>query len=156
MSDFRFPSRVQKLRERLTKDDLDAIFISNGENRRYVSGFVSSAGYLLVTQNDAVVCTDFRYTEQAAQQAPGWRIDRIGGKSDWLANLVKEFEIKSLGFEADDMTVGTLERFKKALDENDATPELKPTSGIGVDLRAYKDAGELELLQRAIDIGDVQ
>jgi Xaa-Pro aminopeptidase len=52
------------------------------------------------------------------------------------------------------MTVGTLERFKKALDENDATPELKPTSGIGVDLRAYKDAGELELLQRAIDIGD--
>ena len=154
MSDFRFPSRVQKLRERLAKDELDAIFISNGENRRYVSGFVSTAGYLLVTQNEAVICTDFRYTEQAAQQAPGWRVDRIGGKSDWLANLVNEFEIKTLGFEADDMTVGTLERFKKALKENDATPELKPTSGIGVDLRAYKDAGELELLQRAIDIGD--
>jgi Xaa-Pro aminopeptidase len=154
LSDFRFPSRVQKLRERLTKDDIDAIFISNGENRRYVSGFVSSAGYLLVTQNDAIVCTDFRYTEQAAQQAPGWRIDRIGVKPDWLANLVNEFEIKTLGFEADDMTVGTLERFKKSLDENDATPELKPTSGIGVDLRAYKDTGELEILQRAIDIGD--
>ena len=154
MSDFRFPSRVQKLRERLAKDELDAIFISNGENRRYVSGFVSSAGYLLVTQNDAVICTDFRYTEQAAQHAPGWRIDRIGGKSDWLANLVKEFEINTLGFESDDMTVGTLERFQKALKENDADPDLKPTSGIGVDLRAYKDAGELELLQRAINIGD--
>ena len=154
MSDFRFPSRVQKLRERLAKDELDAIFISNGENRRYVSGFVSSAGYLLVTQNDAVICTDFRYTEQAAQHAPGWRIDRIGGKSDWLTNLVKEFEINTLGFESDDMTVGTLERFQKALKENDAAPDLKPTSGIGVDLRAYKDAGELELLQRAINIGD--
>tara|TARA_A100001037_G_scaffold94498_2_gene86001 strand:+ start:389 stop:1474 length:1086 start_codon:yes stop_codon:yes gene_type:complete len=154
LSDFRFPSRVQKLRERLAKDELDAIFISNGENRRYVSGFVSSAGYLLVTQNDAVICTDFRYTEQAAQHAPGWRIDRIGGKSDWLANLVKEFEINTLGFESDDMTVGTLERFQKALKENDAAPDLKPTSGIGVDLRAYKDAGELELLQRAINIGD--
>ncbi len=154
MSDFRFPSRVQKLRERLAKDELDAIFISNGENRRYVSGLISSAGYLLVTQNDAVICTDFRYTEQAAQHAPGWRIDRIGGKSDWLANLVKEFEINTLGFESDDMTVGTLERFQKALKENDADPDLKPTSGIGVDLRAYKDAGELELLQRAINIGD--
>jgi len=107
-----------------------------------------------VTQSDAVICTDFRYTEQAAQQASGWRVDRIGGNSGWLAKLVQEFEIKTLGFEADDMTVGTLERFKKALKENDSDPELKPTSGIGVDLRAYKDHDELELLQRAIDIGD--
>ena len=52
------------------------------------------------------------------------------------------------------MTVATLERFKKALKEGDAGPELKPTTGIGVDLRAYKDPEELELLQRAIDIGD--
>ena len=154
MSDFRFPSRVQKLRERLAKDELDAIFVSNGENRRYISGFVSTAGYLLVTANETIVCTDFRYTEQAAQQAPGWRIDRIGGKPDWLAKLVNELEIKTLGFEADDMNVATLERFKKALVENDADPEWKATSGIGVDLRAYKDSGELELLQRAIDIGD--
>ncbi len=107
-----------------------------------------------MTQSDAVICTDFRYTEQAAQQASGWRVDRIGGNSGWLAKLVQEFEIKTLGFEADDMTVGTLERFKKALKENDSDPELKPTSGIGVDLRAYKDHDELELLQRAIDIGD--
>ena len=154
MSDFRFPSRLQKLRERLAKDDLEAIFITNGENRRYASGFVSTAGYLMVTADEAVICTDFRYIELAAQQAPGWRIDRIGGKPDWLAKLVNEFEIKTLGFEADDMTVSTLERFKKALKENDADPEWKSTSGIGVDLRAYKDAGELELLQRAIDIGD--
>lgn len=154
MIDFRFPSRVQKLRERLAKDGLDAIFISNGENRRYVSGFVSSAGYLLVTQTEAIICTDFRYTELAVQQAPGWRIDRIGGKPDWLAKLVNELEIKTLVFEADDMTVDTLERFKKALKENDAEPELKPTTGIGVDLRAYKDSSELDLLQRAIDIGD--
>ena len=154
MSDFRFPSRVQKLREHLAKVELDAIFVSNSENRRYISGFVSTAGYLLVTQNDAVVCTDFRYTEQAAQQASGWRIDRIGGKPEWLAKLVNEFAIKTLGCEADDMTVGTLERFKKALKENDVDPEWKATSGIGLDLRAFKDSGELELLQRAIDIGD--
>jgi Xaa-Pro aminopeptidase len=154
LSDFRFPSRVQKLRERIAKDELDALFVSNGENRRYVSGFVSTAGYLLVTRDEAVICTDFRYTEQAAQQAPGWRVDRIGGKPDWLPKLVNEFGIENLGFEADDMTVGTLERFKKALEEGDASPELKPTTGIGVDLRAYKDAEELGLLQQAIDIGD--
>ena len=102
MSEFRFPARVQKLRERLAKDELDALLISDGENRRYFSGFVSSAGYLLVTKDNAVICTDFRYTEQAAQQAPGWRVDRIGGKPDWLPKLVAEFDLKTLGFEADD------------------------------------------------------
>ena len=154
MSDFRFPTRVQKLRERLTQDNLDALFISNTENRRYLSGFESSAGYLLVTRRNAVICTDFRYIEQASQQAPGWRVDRIGGKPDWLANLVKELEIKVLGFEADDMTVETLDRFRKNLKQNDANPTLKPTSSICVELRAYKDDVELPLLQRAIDIGD--
>ena len=84
MSDFQFPLRA--------------------ENRRYISGFESSAGYLILTRNDAVLCTDFRYTEQASQQAPGWRVDRIGGKPDWLADLVNELKIKLLGFEADDIS----------------------------------------------------
>lgn len=154
MSDLRFPTRVQKLRERLTQDNLDALFISNTENRRYISGFESSAGYLLVTRRNAVICTDFRYIEQASQQAPGWRVERIGGKPDWLATLVKELEIKVLGFEADDMTVETLDRFRKNLKQNDANLTLKPTSSICVELRAYKDDVELPLLQRAIDIGD--
>ena len=154
MSDFQFPLRVEKLRERLLQDNLDAIFISNAENRRYISGFESSAGYLILTQNDAVLCTDFRYTEQASQQAPGWRIDRIGGKPDWLADLVNELKIKVLGFEADDMTVDTLDRFRKSLKNNNANPTLRPTSSICLELRSYKDDVELALLQHAIDIGD--
>lgn len=154
MSDFRFPSRLKKLRERLAIDELDSLFVSDKENRRYFSGFVSSSGYLLVTQEQAIVCTDFRYTEQAVQQAPGWRIDRIGAKPDWFPNLVNEFGIEVVGFEADNMTVESLNRFKAALKEGDVNTHLKPTSGIGLDLRAYKDTEEIEFLQKAIDIGD--
>ena len=154
MSDFRFPLRVEKLRKRLAQDNLDAIFISNTENRRYISGFESSAGYLLLTEKDAVICTDFRYTEQASQQAPGWRINRIGGKPDWLAALVNELKITTLGFEADDMTVDTLDRFRKSLKNNNADPTLRATSSICMELRASKDDVELALLQHAIDIGD--
>tara|TARA_Y100001936_G_C16069115_1_gene669315 strand:+ start:690 stop:1775 length:1086 start_codon:yes stop_codon:yes gene_type:complete len=154
LSNFLFPSRLKKLRSKIGNQELDAIFISNAENRRYFSGFTSSAGYLLVTPDQAIICTDFRYTEQAAQQAPDWRVERIGGKPDWIANLVKELEIHKIGFEADDMTVNTLERFKKSLKENNVYAELHPTSDYGVDLRAYKDNNELELLENAIDIGD--
>ena len=138
----------------MVQDNLDAIFISNTENRRYVSGLESSAGYLLLTQHEAVICTDFRYTEQASLQAPGWRVDRIGGKPDWLANLVNELKIKVFGFEADDLTVETLDHFRTSLKKNNANPILKPTSSICVELRSYKDNLELPLLQHAIDIGD--
>ena len=86
--ELRFPNRVAKLREKLAAEELDAIFISNGENRRYLSGFVSTAGYLLITQTDAVVLTDFRYTEQAGTQAPGFHVERIGGPLDWLPRAV--------------------------------------------------------------------
>ena len=108
----------------MVQDNLDAIFISNTENRRYVSGLESSAGYLLLTQHEAVICTDFRYTEQASLQAPGWRVDRIGGKPDWLANLVNELKIKVLGFEADDLTVETLDHFRTSLKKNNANNNI--------------------------------
>ena len=152
--ELRFPNRVAKLREKLAAEELDAIFISNGENRRYLSGFVSTAGYLLITQTEAVVLTDFRYTEQADTQAPGFHVERIGGPLDWLPRAVDSVGAKKIGFEADDMTVAFHERVMKALDDAGYEAELKPTSGITVGLRAVKDESELELLQKAITIGD--
>ena len=54
-------------------------FVSSPENRRYLSGFAGSAGYLLISRDAAVLATDFRYTEQAELQAPDFRVDRISG-----------------------------------------------------------------------------
>ena len=57
--------RLAKLREKLEEKELDAILISTAQNRRYISGFSGSAGYLVVSRDDAILATDFRYTEQA-------------------------------------------------------------------------------------------
>ena len=56
-------SRLQKLRQKLAEKELDAILISQPENRHYLSGFTGSAGYLLITPQKAVLATDFRYVE---------------------------------------------------------------------------------------------
>ena len=57
--------RVTRLRAALEKHELDGALISNAQNRRYLSGFTGSAGYLLITPDDAVIATDFRYYEQS-------------------------------------------------------------------------------------------
>ena len=146
--------RLDNLRAVIDEKGIDGLLISDGENRRYLSGFVGSAGYLFVTSESAVLATDFRYTEQAAEQAPNFRVDRISGKLDWLPGLCAEFGVKKLGFEADDITVSQFERFKQAFGDKGAETSLEPTTGVTLDLRAFKDEHELRLLSRAIQIGD--
>ena len=47
-------TRLQRLRDALGERELDGALISNAQNRRYLSGFTGSAGYLLITPDDAV------------------------------------------------------------------------------------------------------
>ena len=42
-------TRLQRLRDALAERELDGALISNAQNRRYLSGFTGSAGYLLIT-----------------------------------------------------------------------------------------------------------
>ena len=92
-------SRLEKLREKLDEKELDAIFISQPENRFYLSGFDGSAGYLLVSPQDATLATDFRYVEQAKTQAPDYQIFQVTGKrSEWFPKLLGELNMGKLGF----------------------------------------------------------
>lgn len=149
-------SKLDRLREKLHENELDAILISSPENRRYLSGFSGSAGYLLVSEMDAILATDFRYTEQAGNQAPDFRVERITGSHDWFPGFTSELKVKRVGFESQDMTVATHTAFLKAAAEAEETnhPELISTSGIVDRLRALKDQNEIELLKRAIRISD--
>ena len=149
--------RITRLREKFDKAEIDAIIISNTENRRYFSGFKGSAGNLLISADKAVLATDFRYTEQAGLQAPAFDVLLIHPQLDWLPETLSDMGATRIGFEADEMTVSGHERIRKALNEgagDETTYTLVPTNGIGIGLRAVKDAEELALLTRAIEIGD--
>ncbi len=151
------PNRLPAIREVIKEKKLDALFISSQENRRYLSGFTGSAGYLLITQQEAVLATDFRYIEQAGHQAPDYRILRTGSNLDWFTKLLEEAKVRDMGFEADNMTVATHERLTQKLKEtpiNSGSVNLTPLTSVTDDLRTFKDAEELKLLQRAIDIAD--
>ena len=53
---------------------IDALLVTNPYNRRYMTGFTGTAGLALISSDDAVFITDFRYTEQAEKEINGFRI----------------------------------------------------------------------------------
>ena len=149
-------NRLESVRAGLSERELDAMLISNSANRRYVSGFAGSAGYLLISPTEAVLATDFRYVEQAQNQAPEFRIERIGGKLDWLPKLLSGIGARRIGFESQDVSVATHSAFRKAIDEAGTADgvTLVETSDLVEKLRGVKDGEEMKLVQRAVEIAD--
>ena len=149
-------NRLRRLRERLQEKELDAMLVSTPENRRYLSGFSGSAGYLLISEEDAILGTDFRYVEQAGRQAPDFRVQRIAATLAWFPELAAELGVKRVGFESQNMTVAAHSAFTKAVEESETSnrPELVATTEVVDQLRALKDEEEMEMLSKAVEIAD--
>jgi Xaa-Pro aminopeptidase len=162
------PDRLTRLRERLAETNLDAflvgapvedIFHTHAANRRYLSGFTGSTGWLLITADHAFIAVDFRYIEQAERECPQFAAFRTSGGIDkWFPDIVGEGGLggKRIGFEPADITVATFQAIKKTIDAMPASdrPKLLTSPPLITQLRAIKDPAEIEALQRAVDIGD--
>ena len=60
--------RIEQLREKLGAG-FGAALITNGHNRGWLTGMLSSAGILVVTEKSASLIIDFRYIEAARAEA---------------------------------------------------------------------------------------
>lgn len=146
-------NRISKLRTVLQERGLDAMLITSGVNRRYLSGFTGSSGYVLVTGEQAYLLTDFRYMTQAADQAyPGVSVVEHGIKFiETVRDLLPSGANKPrLGFEQNLVSYGAYVSYAEAL----PNAELVPVSGAVEDLRMFKDESELAVMQRAADLAD--
>ncbi|MFC2004058.1 M24 family metallopeptidase [Chloroflexota bacterium] len=148
-------NRLKKLRQSLVEKEIDAIFVSQPENRYYLSGFDGSSGYLLITPQDAVLATDFRYIEQAKTQAPDYQIFQIiGNMPDWFPRLVAGLNSSRLGFEAGDITFAMYRQLSDILNKAQFRLKLVPVDGLVESLRMIKEPEEIELITKAAEIAD--
>ena len=149
-------NRLQRLRQKLAEREVDAIFISQPENRRYLSGFDGSAGYLLVTEKDAVIATDSRYLEQVKRQSPDYKIFQIkGGMENWFPALTTGTGGQKLGFEAQSISLAMYRQMNDIMKKSGpAHVRLIPLEGLVESLRAVKDAEEIEAIAGAAAISD--
>jgi Xaa-Pro aminopeptidase len=143
--------RLDRLRAELPAAGADAILISQPENRRYFSGFTGSSGWLLITGQQAFIATDFRYYEQVDLECPGIELVKVATRfADVLPEMLVKAGVRCLAFEADHATFGDVQDWTKAVSE----VEWMPTKGIGMKLRAIKDASELAAMKIAIALAD--
>lgn len=142
--------RVERLRSELGRRALAGLIVSRPANRRYLSGFTGSAGLLVVLPAKAYLCTDFRYLEQAAAEAPGWEIVKL--ERPWTETLKRLLGgVKGpVGFEADYLTFARHAAMTGAV----VGVEFTPTQGLVEELRAQKCADEIARLRRAIRVTD--
>lgn len=144
-------TRINRLREAMTSQQIEAVLITGEVNRRYLTGFTGSSGYVLITQQKAWLLTDFRYLTQAAEQAPGFEIvDHGASVTGTIQGLLKQENLDRLGFEEEQMVFATYRTYEREL--KPAT--LVPLSGLVEELRMFKDAEELAIMKEAAELAD--
>ena len=143
--------RLTKLRAVLPEQDIDAILISQPQNRRYLSGFSGSAGWLVITKERAVIATDFRYYEQVGREAPDFELAKIQNRvSDLLPKVLADLRVRRLGFESQHVTVEQLSTLSKAVEG----VEWLPLEDTVEKIRAVKDEDEIDALRRSAALTD--
>lgn len=141
-------SRVNDIQQKMKSEGVEALLITSPYNLRYASNFTGSTGLSVITQSKAFFVTDFRYTEQAADQAVEFEIVKNTGPIyEEVKAIVEKENIKSLGFEKEFVTFAMYEQISSLL-----TCELIPVSGLVESLREIKEDSEVETIQKAIKI----
>ena len=106
--------RIKRLAHDLP-EDMDAALITSEVNRRYYTGFVSSAGALLVTREKAVLLLDSRYVEAGGKKVTDAEVVLMTDMAKQLNELFEEYKVKTVGIESGYMTVESLYSLRKVL-----------------------------------------
>lgn len=142
--------KIAKVRLALDTNDLDAILVTSPINRRYITGFTGTAGVAIISNKEERFITDFRYTEQATEQAKGFQVVEHKKQIELeIKKQLKEMNVKRLGFEKDYVTYSNYETYKRIFEV-----ELVPVSGLIEDIRLIKTEDELNILKKAAKIVD--
>lgn len=140
--------RVKNVQDKLSKYNIDALLVTNMFNVRYLANFTGTTGLVVITKDEAYFVTDFRYTEQAAEEAKGFTIVKNEGPIfEEVAKIVQEDKIENLGFEQENITYAVYNQI------SDIIPcELVPVTGLVEKLREVKTEDEINIIKEAINI----
>ncbi|KRG15639.1 M24 family metallopeptidase [Lederbergia galactosidilytica] len=143
-------SKLDKIRSSFQEQGIDGILVTSPYNLRYMTNFTGSAGMALISGERAIFITDFRYTEQAKNQASEYEISiHSGSIIDEIATKVKELGITKLGFEQDYMSYSTWAQYNQVI-----SVEFVPVSNLMEQMRLIKTNDEIAKIKEAADIAD--
>jgi Xaa-Pro aminopeptidase len=138
-------SRTDRLVELLQARDLDSLLVTDLLNVRYLTGFTGTNGACIVTPEERLFFTDFRYVEQARAQVQEY--ERIEVGRDMLGDLSGRLRARA-GFDDNDLSVAAHAKLSEKVPDG---VELVPAGGLVEQLRAVKDASEVAAMRAAAE-----
>lgn len=142
--------RMAKLLQAAALGPNEGVLICKPSNMFYLSGYTGE-GLIAAGRGFQAIITDFRYTEAAERQAPGFQVlMTTAGKSHeaLAAELFAEHEIKCVLYEDDQVTVRDFDRIRKTI----PGVEWRSLQNAPERIRRIKDAQELSCIEQACDI----
>ncbi|NOX25474.1 MAG: aminopeptidase P family protein [Deltaproteobacteria bacterium] len=153
--------KIKTIQARLQRRKIDAILISQPDNRFYLSSFSArdydiseSSGYLLIPRSGTpLLLTDFRYQEQAERECSNFEV-MIYKNGLWglLARLCKSLNLCTLAFESHYFLYEQALRLKNIC--QDLHIALLPISNLVEKLRVNKSHLELDLIRRSVRLNE--
>jgi Xaa-Pro aminopeptidase len=153
--------RIGRAQALLDAKGVDAILVTNGTNRRYLTGFTANdhaadelSGEALITRNGVYLfapATNLPWAQSEAHDG----VEVLPQDRPWtnsVATIVKDQDIRTLGFEDATTTVQVYNQLLGSL--NGASVEFSPVGDVVDTLRGVKNDEELSLLQRALEMTD--
>lgn len=133
----------------------DAFLVSQFHNILYMSGFLTLSplereAYLLIIGDKKMIITDSRYDGERHSEDSTLIILKPGERvMDIIGRMVREYSVKTLGFEADNLKWNEVEMMKKM------GVELTPITNAFARERAIKTEEEIFAIKQACHIGDM-
>jgi Xaa-Pro aminopeptidase len=149
--------RLAALRSAIDASQLDALLVSALPNIRYLSGFSGSSALLLVTSEEALLLTDFRYSIQANAEAGGVARVVIEPMSLWSrlwAELPDMREVDSIAFESAHVTHADYQRLVEP-PQGGSRWQWRPSVNLVESLRERKDESEIAHIRKAVAIAEL-
>jgi len=151
--------RLGRLRERLGEAGCEALLVTSSTNIRYLTGFSGSSGMLLVMDDGALLVSDGRYRDQAAEQLSAAGVEtaiEIGRPAEQVTAIDRATKgLQRLGLEAADISWAAERRLAGSLSCVASGGSLVATHGLVEALRLVKDEGEVARIELAADIADI-
>ena len=149
--------RISKLQASLRRRKLDAILITEPQNRQYLSGYTAvdhgiqeTSGVLLIpAKGTPYLLTDSRFVLQAKEEAVGYTVELYPkGLYACLKSLLPGLGLKRLGFESHYFLHSSVAKMEKMANTIDV--KLVPLTQVVERMRVIKRNDEIQALKKSV------
>lgn len=144
-----FEDRRAAVRDWMAEEEVEALLVSAAPNVRWLTGFTGE-GLLVLDGEGQLLCTDSRYSVQAAEEAPDLGVAADNGHLDGAIERLRQGCAGRIGFEAGHLSYASFQKLQQKLEPAEPVPLEDRIKR----LRAVKDEAEVAAIRRAAKVAD--